>query len=300
MLSPPTKASHAKSSTDNKTLDIHPLTAGEVADTANTRSFALPAAPSACLAATRRERSAMIYDQTGNGNHMLPATPAANPHYDLPVNATRHSITVGGHKVTVLIPGRHRLQVLRGWPPVTIPKRYTWSQVASITTICAGECVCFANRFLAHAVPKRMMIRLASTTATPRMTAITTKRKGCMEAVYFGSGMVVTAKALDRVSRLAIAHRLPDLFSLLQFQRRLGGRDLRRHVRERLGSLLRLRDRDDQGRDKRLRYQGRCHTKSGSTSTARSNGYQPMTKTGGIILGVGGDNMARASARERQ
>ena len=28
----------------------------------------------------------------------------------------------------------------------------------------------------------------------------------------------------------------------------------------------------------------------------RPNGYQPMTKTGGIILGVGGDNMARAQA----
>jgi len=39
-----------------------------------------------------------IYDQTGNGNHMLPATPAINnPAYDNPVNATRHPISVGGH-----------------------------------------------------------------------------------------------------------------------------------------------------------------------------------------------------------
>ena len=41
-----------------------------------------------------------IYDQSGNGNHMLPATPAINnPNYDNPVNATRHPIMVGGHKV---------------------------------------------------------------------------------------------------------------------------------------------------------------------------------------------------------
>ena len=41
-----------------------------------------------------------IYDQTGNGNHMLPATPAINnPAYDNPVNATRHPISVGGHAV---------------------------------------------------------------------------------------------------------------------------------------------------------------------------------------------------------
>jgi hypothetical protein len=41
-----------------------------------------------------------IYDQTGNGNHMLPASPAINnPDCDNPVNATKKSITVGGHRV---------------------------------------------------------------------------------------------------------------------------------------------------------------------------------------------------------
>ena len=41
-----------------------------------------------------------IYDQTGNGNHLLPATPAINnPQFDNPVNATRHPLMVGGHKV---------------------------------------------------------------------------------------------------------------------------------------------------------------------------------------------------------
>ena len=42
----------------------------------------------------------VIYDQSGNNNHMLPATPAINnPNYDNPVNATRHPITIGGHAV---------------------------------------------------------------------------------------------------------------------------------------------------------------------------------------------------------
>ena len=41
-----------------------------------------------------------IYDQSGNGNHLLPATPAINNHdYDHAVNATRHPLTVGGHRV---------------------------------------------------------------------------------------------------------------------------------------------------------------------------------------------------------
>ena len=39
----------------------------------------------------------VIYDQSGNGNHMLPATPAINnPAYDNPVNASRHPIRIGG------------------------------------------------------------------------------------------------------------------------------------------------------------------------------------------------------------
>ena len=41
-----------------------------------------------------------LYDQTGNGNHLLPATPAINnPAYDNPVNATRHSVKVGHNVV---------------------------------------------------------------------------------------------------------------------------------------------------------------------------------------------------------
>jgi hypothetical protein len=52
-----------------------------------------PASMAACVVSR-------LYDQTGNGNHLLPADPGINnPAYDLPVNATRHPITVGGHKV---------------------------------------------------------------------------------------------------------------------------------------------------------------------------------------------------------
>lgn len=37
--------------------------------------------------------------QSGNRNHLLPATPAINnPAYDNPVNATRHSINIAGSK----------------------------------------------------------------------------------------------------------------------------------------------------------------------------------------------------------
>lgn len=41
-----------------------------------------------------------VYDQSNNGNHLLPADPAINnPNSDNPVNATRHPVYVGGHKV---------------------------------------------------------------------------------------------------------------------------------------------------------------------------------------------------------
>ena len=39
----------------------------------------------------------ILYDQTGNRNHLLPASPAINnPAYDNPVNATRHPLRIGG------------------------------------------------------------------------------------------------------------------------------------------------------------------------------------------------------------
>jgi hypothetical protein len=41
-----------------------------------------------------------IYDQSGHGNHLLPAGPGINnPAYDKPVNATRFPFSAGGHKV---------------------------------------------------------------------------------------------------------------------------------------------------------------------------------------------------------
>ena len=91
----------------NETLDIKALPGG-LADSASHRKFCSPKArgappcpypPAPCHYPSRADCVvSKIYDQTGNGNHMLPANPAINnPAYCLPVNATRHPISICGH-----------------------------------------------------------------------------------------------------------------------------------------------------------------------------------------------------------
>ena len=107
-----------KRSADNATLDIRPSAPGGVADgeahakfcdggsssssSSNNNSSNRLAAPAAATTSYPTLAECVIhtiYDQTGNGNHLLPATPAINnPAYDLPVNATRHPITINGSK----------------------------------------------------------------------------------------------------------------------------------------------------------------------------------------------------------
>ena len=94
-------------SSGNATQDIHALGPGGLADVSAHESFC---ANSTTVFNSKLDPSVYpsradcvvlkIYDQTGNGNHLLPATPAvSNPAFDLPVNATRHPITIGGHRV---------------------------------------------------------------------------------------------------------------------------------------------------------------------------------------------------------
>ena len=90
---------------DNATLDIYPLARGGFADAASHDKF--------CAGSTTtKDRRGLgyppradcvvskLYDQTENANDLLPATPAvSNPAYDNPVNASRHPVNAGGHKV---------------------------------------------------------------------------------------------------------------------------------------------------------------------------------------------------------
>jgi hypothetical protein len=97
---------------DNTTLDVHALAPGGVADAAAHDKFCSeqhppPPPPTPWPHGVPpgdyppRADCVMlkIYDQSGNGNHLLVSTPAVNnPAFNNPVNATRHPISVGGHK----------------------------------------------------------------------------------------------------------------------------------------------------------------------------------------------------------
>jgi hypothetical protein len=76
--------------TDSSVADVSPLSAGGVADSSIQDRFCLQ---TAC-------NISRIYDQTAMGNHLDPAPAGGNKRSpDNPVNATAHSLTVGGHKV---------------------------------------------------------------------------------------------------------------------------------------------------------------------------------------------------------
>ena len=114
----------------------------------------------------------IIYDQSGNGNHLLPATPSINnPASDLPVNATRHPITIGGGRKVygayfetgMGYRARNTAKVATGNNPETI------YMVTSGTHINTGCCFDYGN---------------SENDCTNRHAYC----DGCMEAVYFGSG----------------------------------------------------------------------------------------------------------------
>ena len=87
---------------DNATLDIYPLARGGFADAASHDKFCAGAQSQLDPSYPPRADCVVskLYDQTGNANDLLPAGPAvSNPAYDNPVNASRHPISAGGHKV---------------------------------------------------------------------------------------------------------------------------------------------------------------------------------------------------------
>ena len=97
---------------DDKTLDIHALAPGGVANAAEHEKFCAephpppapptpypPGWPGKGYPARADCVIEKIYDQSGNGNHLLISTPAvSNPAYNNPVNATRHPISMNGQR----------------------------------------------------------------------------------------------------------------------------------------------------------------------------------------------------------
>ena len=123
-----------------------------------------PAPLAACVVAT-------LYDQSGRGNHLLPAGPGINnPAFDKPVNASRHPIVAGGHRVYgayfeggMGYRAYNTSGVARGNDPETM------YMVTSGTHVNNGCCFDYGNSENSPDDPSSFC-------------------DGCMEAVYFGTG----------------------------------------------------------------------------------------------------------------
>ena len=204
-----------------------------------------------------------IYDQTGNGNHLLPATPAINnPQYDLPVNATRHPITVGGRgafgayfETGMGYRAQNTSKVARGNEPETV---LMVSSGTHVNALCCFDYGNSENECMDH----------------------TKYVDGAMEAVYLGTGYGGGGKGpwvgADMENGIYggpyvddPALRSPFVTAMIK-----GGTDgfATKGADARAGKLRKYFD------------------------GPRPKGYQPMRKTGAIILGVGGDNAHRRVA----
>jgi hypothetical protein len=219
---------------------------------------------------------AAIYDQTGNGNHLLPATPAINnPDFDNPVNATRHRIVVSGHAVFGAFfetgmgyRAQNTTGVARGNEQETIVL------VTSGQHVNAGCCFDYGN-------------------SENRPDDPTSFCDGCMEAAYFGTGGGWCGGPGSTPGD-AGPWVLADLENGLWGCDTPGGKNANNSGLPFPFVTAMLKGRTD------------SFALKGADATAgalkvlwdgpRPPGYQPMRKSGAIILGVGGDNVARASS----
>ena len=136
-----------KRTATNATLDIHALGPGGLADVASHDKFcgtepeADAPPPPAVYPSLASCVVSKIYDQSGNGNDLLVAGPAiSNMFNDLPVNATRHAISMlgaDGRRSKVYGAFFESGQGYRAQVPacLTCPPRF-----ANLLTLCALHC----------------------------------------------------------------------------------------------------------------------------------------------------------------
>jgi len=135
-----------KRTATNATLDIHALGPGGLADVASHDKFCgtepeagAPPPPTVYPSLASCVVS-KIYDQSGNGNDLLVAGPAiSNMFDDLPVNATRHAITMlgaDGRRSKVYGAFFESGQGYRAQVPACL----MFDDMASLLTICALHC----------------------------------------------------------------------------------------------------------------------------------------------------------------
>jgi hypothetical protein len=240
---------------DNTTTDIVPLTAGGIANSSIQDSFC---ANTDCLIS-------IIYDQSGNANHLLQAPPggaAQGPEeggYDSLANATAAPITVNGKKVygVYIEPGM-------GYRQDNTTSIATGDEPEGIYAVLDGThynndcCFDYGN---------------AETNNTDNGAAH-------MEALYFGKG----GAGVGSGDGPWIEGDLENLLS--------AGGSSNPSINFRFVTAV---VKGNSGNEWAIRG---GNAQSGEVSTLfsgeRPGGYSPMKKEGAIILGIGGDNSDRA------
>jgi non-reducing end alpha-L-arabinofuranosidase len=212
-----------------------------------------------------------IYDQTGNGNDMVIAGPALNnPEYDAPVNASRHPLFVGGNKVYGA-----QFEGGMGYRAVNTKGVATGNDPETIYMVTSGKdydgtcCFDYGNSENVPTDPSKFC-------------------DGCMEALYFGEEGGWCGQG--------------NPTALADLENGLWGCDTPNGNNPNLLNLnTTFVTAMLKGRTDGFSLKGGDATMGVLTSMwdgPRPPGYQPMHKTGGIILGVGGDNVSRRKLSE--
>eukprot|EP00937_MAST-01D_sp_MAST-1D-sp2_P005671 g5671.t1 len=251
-------------SPDNATADIHAQ--GGLADSGSHDRFCAGASElSPRILAGYPPRAACviskIYDQTGNENHLLVAGPAvSNPAYDNPVNASRHPIRIAGRKAYGAYFETGMGYRARGTKQVARGNEEETVYMLTSGVHTNAEC-CFDYGNAEQDCNNR-----------------TAYCDGCMEAVYFGNGYGGQGKGnwigVDMENGIYGGEFVNASFLNAEFVVAMG-----------------------KGGAHSFATKGSDGTRGALTTLhdgARPAGYQPMHKTGAIVLGMGGDNYNRA------
>jgi len=239
-----------KRSSDNRTEDIKPLSAGGVANSTAQDEFC---AGTSCVVQR-------IYDQSPSKNHLDPGPGGgAAPKPDKPVTANRHKITIGGKPAYgAYFEGGMGYRIDRTKGVATGNNPETLYMVTSGTHVNGGCCFDYGNA----------------------ETNNNDDGAGTMEAVYFG-----TCSVWGKGSGTG-PWVMADLENGLWAGNNKVNNENSPLTNEYVTAMVKgntngfeLKGSDATAGALKTMYNG-----------ARPAGYQPMKKQGAIILGIGGDN----------
>lgn len=244
---------------DNRDIDVRVTAAGGFADSADQDAFCSATSCSIW----------MIYDQSPHGNHLHIAPPGGNhDKEDAPVNATRESLTVGGHKVyAAVFEGGMGYRRDNTSGIATGDAAETIYMVASGTHYNSECCFDYGNAETNNDDDGRGTMEAVSlSTHNDRESGV-------------GEGPWILADLEDGMwaasGQPGHAHSIRHAYVTAMLK---GGSASAEHA----DGHFTIKGGDSQAGELTVYYDG-----------ARPKGYSPMKKQGAIILGIGGDNSDR-------